>query len=279
MRIVSSGKVLNSSEFYEKKKKIRKIKIIFSLILIFILLCLYVYTSRLERFLISEVTVEGENIVDRGEIIDTAKMVIDGKYLWLIPRSNTFVYPKTYLKDTLLSSFPRIKILDIETESLKNLILTITEHVPFALYCTQFSNLNDFSNCYFLNDEGYIFAEAPTFSNAVYFIYTNEEITESPISKSFSSLEIFQELEEFKESLEDFGLSIVGLKSSKEEYKFFLSNGGELVWSNKSDLNLVYSNLEAFISSETVKNQEDFFEKLESIDLRTDNKVFYRLHQ
>ncbi|MEK7112203.1 MAG: hypothetical protein AAB875_02645, partial [Patescibacteria group bacterium] len=94
MRIISSGKVLNSAEFYKKKKRRRRIRLALLLVGLLAILSSLIYFSRQERFLITGVTITGENIVDKEEMSQTVQKLISGYYFWVIPRNNTFVYPR-----------------------------------------------------------------------------------------------------------------------------------------------------------------------------------------
>ncbi|MEX2013303.1 MAG: hypothetical protein WD897_00065, partial [Parcubacteria group bacterium] len=181
MKIVSSGQVLNSREFYEKKKRRRRFQLVLLFIGFLAILSSLVYFSRQERFLITEVAVLAENIVDKEEITQIARRLLTDYYFWIVPRANTFVYPRPLIKKALLSEFPRLKSVDLNLDEHRRLVITVRERVPFALYCTNLSG--QASECFFLDEEGFIFAPAPSFSDGVYFIYVTEDPIESPIGK------------------------------------------------------------------------------------------------
>ena len=60
------------------------------------------------------------------------------------------------------------------------------------------------------------------------------------------------------------------------EYKLFLSNNGQIIWRRNSDLALIGLNLEAFLSDDSIQAQSNFLDKILYLDLRTENKVFYK---
>ncbi|OGE82858.1 MAG: hypothetical protein A2846_01265 [Candidatus Doudnabacteria bacterium RIFCSPHIGHO2_01_FULL_49_9] len=277
MKIISKGKVLNSAEFYKKKQRRRRIKLALLFIGLISLLSLLIYLSRYEQFLIAEVRVPGEEVIDKDKIVSRVESLLSGYYLWIIPRANALFYPKHTIEDSLLVEFPRFKSVDLSLSEIQTLIVTVEEREPFALYCV------GTPECFFVDEEGLIFALAPSFSGAVYFIYTTESPIESPLGQKFLSVEEFKKLSRFMDTLEILDIYPVSLKVGDDEYSLSLPNlpagrqgGGEIMWRKDSNLDLVYSNLEAFLSDDSIRVQENFLEKILYLDLRTDNKVFYK---
>ena len=268
MKIISSGRGIHSPEFYKKKQKARRIRWVVSIIIILILAVLAVYFFRWERFIISEVAVADVIAVDREEIKNVVDAEIRGYYLFVIPKANAFIYRKSFIKERLLKEFPRFKSLELDLRGFKQIFISGEERKPFALYCA--------TECFFLDNEGLIFALAPSFSDGVYFIYKMENPLENPLGQKLLSDLEFGSMVNFIESISTLGVSAVSLEISEDDYRLFLSGGGEIVWRTDVDLNLIYSNLEAFLTDEAIKSQIDFLDKIEYLDLRTENKVFYR---
>lgn len=270
MKIVSSGRVLNSREFYEKKQKRRRLRFILASIGLVLLLSSLIYLSRQEWFLINEVAVLGEDVIDKAEIEKTTKDLLSGYYLWIFPRANSLIYPKQDIESTILEKFSRFQSVDLDLEGLKTLNITVEERVPSALYCPRVSE------CYFLDKEGLIFAPAPSFTGVVYFIYTTREKIESPVGGRFIPAEEFVLLPKFIETLTTLGIHSRALEVGMSEYRLSLQTSGEIIWPRNRDLAVIYSNLEAFLSSNTIKSQSNFLDKILYLDLRTDNKIFYK---
>ena len=273
MKIVSSGRVLNSREFYEKKQKRRRLRLILALVGLVLLLSSLIYFSRHQWFLINEVAVLGEDVIDKAEIEKIARDMLSDYSLWIFPRANSLIYPKKDIESALFEKFPRFQSVDLDLKGLKTLNITVEERVPFALYCPRVSK------CYFLDKEGLIFALAPSFTGTVYFLYTTEDKIENPIGERFMSVEEFKTLPKFIETLTTLGIHSKALEVGKSEYRLSLQTDGEVIWPRDSDLAVIYSNLEAFLSSKPIKGQSNFLNKILYLDLRTDNKVFYRFRE
>lgn len=270
MKIVSSGRVLNSREFYEKKKRRRRIQLILLSVGFLSILSSLVYLSRQERFLIVEIAVSGENVIDREEIARAARHLLDDYYLWVIPRANAFIYPRRAVKRSLIAEFPRLKSLDLNLDGQHKLFITVEERKPFALYC---ANISD---CFFLDEEGFIFANAPSFSSGVYFVYVTEDPVLNPIGKRFITIEEFKSLSRFKEALAVLSIEPSALEVGDSEYRLSIFDSGQIIWRRESNLALIESNLEAFLSDNSIRAQENFLERILYLDLRTENKVFYK---
>ncbi len=275
MKIVSRGKVLNSPEFYKKKRRKRKIKIILLSLGLLIIVVSLVYFSRHERIQIAEITVSGETVVSEDAIVSTVEETLSGYYFWLIPRSNALVYPRGVVEQTLFKKFPRLKSINLNLDNFQKLYIAVEERVPDALYCTIFST-TDISECYFIDENGFIFAPAPSFSDGVYFVYTTRDLIENPLGKRFISPNDFELLTKFIKSLETLGIYSSALAIEADQYIIFLPNYAQIIWRKDANLLVIYANLEAFLSDDSIKAQENFLEKITYLDLRTENKVFYK---
>ncbi len=277
MRIVSAGKALHSSEFYRKRQKQKRIQRIFLSAGFVLFIILLIYVSRREQFLITEVIVPEKNIVDREKIKEITQQELQGYYLWFIPRSNALLYPRQTIRTRLLTEFPRLESVALDLNGAKMLLVNVKEHTTFALYCERASIPKDLSQCYFLDKDGLIFAPAPAFSGDVYFVYASRSPIESPLGIQFMSQEEFNALVKFIENLTSLGIHSSALEVGDDEYKLLLSSGGDILWRRDSDASLVRLNLEAFLNNDTIRAKGDFLDKVLRLDLRTSNKVFYKL--
>jgi hypothetical protein len=86
----------------------------------------------------------------------------------------------------------------------------------------------------------------------------------------------FKSLTPFMSDLSPLGIYPAMLQVKADEFSIFLSNGAEILWNRSEDLALVRANLEAFLNSEAIKKEKNFLDRIESLDLRTENKVFYK---
>ena len=286
---VSRSRGLNSPAFYNKKKKKIRTFGILGAVAIVLLISSVVWISRQERFLITDILITGKNgVAEKEEITKQTKYLIDGYYFGLIPRKNILVYPRDYMKMHLLKAFPRLKSVDLKLEESRILSLEVEEHEPFALYCeilsdgkgislpTQLREKAQAGECFFLDKDGFIFALAPSFSGDVYFIYASTEALENPRGKQFLEVETFRALVKFQEKLTALNINPIFFEAGNDEYRLFTPNGAQVIWRSGDDLAFLYSNLEAFLSEDSIRREADFLDRVLYLDLRTGNKVFYK---
>lgn len=279
MKIISSGKVLNSPGFYKKKKLKERIQLIIIFVGVLVLVSSFVYLTRQERFIISEVEVLEKNAIDIDEIIEATRSILSGNYLWLIPRSSAFVYPSSSIETHLLRTFPRLKSVKLELSDMKKLIVSVSQREPFALYCANALHPSNASECYFLDEEGFIFAPAPSFSGVTYFVFATENPIQNPVGERFLSLDEFSSLLNFIENLTTLNIKPLALGLGSDEYSLFLPNGGQITMKKDSNFASIYSNLSAFLADEAIKSQPNFLDKILYLDLRTEDKIRWKFKE
>lgn len=277
MKIVSSGKVLNTSKLYKKKKRKKFLKFSLLLLLLSSFICSLVYLSRQEKFFVSEVVVSGEDIVDRNQMIEKVSSILDGYYLWFIPKANIVILPRREIKLTLLEAFKRLRNVELNLNE-HVLVISLEERVPTALYCSDVLETVA-SDCYFLDEEAFIFAKAPAFSGPSYFIYGSVENIIDPIGKNLMSIEGLATLSRFLERLENLDIKGRLLEMGGDDYTLLTDKGVRIMWKKEHNLEKTYSNLSAFLSEESIREQKNFLERAAYLDLRVEDKVFYRFER
>lgn len=270
MKFVSGGRGLNSPEFYRRRARRRRIWSILISLCFLIAISLLVYASRLEQFLISEVVISQGDIVASETLSSSIQKKLSEKYLWLVPKANAFIFPRSSIEEGLYKEFPRLESVALNLEGFRTLSVEVKERKPSAIYCA-----GD-SECFFLDKDGLIFAYAPSFTDGVYFVYSSNEVIENPLGKNFLPTEEFERLSKFVKSLETIGIVSTELGITTYGYELTLVAGGKILWNKDSSPNLIYANLEAFLNNSAIKSEPNFLGRISQLDLRTENKVFYR---
>ncbi len=279
MKIVSTGSTLSSSENYKKKKKQKQRKLVMVNVSFIIFLIGIIFVARLSALKIKNYIVEGARVITEENVVSNVRNTIAGEYLWLIPRSNSLIFPRSQVEKNLLMEFPRFSSVNLSLDGVNTLIVSVVEREPFQLYCASVNDLANASSCYFLDEEGFIFDDAPAFSGVVYFVYAHEVPLESPKGQAYLPAQEFKNLTQFINNLKLLWFKPLAVEASKNEYKIILPAGARVVLSRELDVSKALSNLEAFLNDPTIKSQADFKERVLLLDLRTANKVFYRFHE
>lgn len=294
---MSKRNVLNSPRLLELKKRRRqavfsKVAILF--ITLLILIFSGAYFSRLDGLNIQEVKIEGNKIVEEAVLMEAVNDELAGKYFFLYPKTNVLVYPDTKIKETLMEKFPRLVSVELDATDRKTLSVNVAEREASYLWCGE--NISESTGveakranekCYFMDNLGYVFDEAPFFSGEVYFKFyggTSSERTE-PLGSYFMPAK-FKELELFKDMLLDMGLKPVVMHIvNEEDVEIYLARAGEnmgpkIMFRSAADLKNTAENLQAALTTDPlmsgIKNK---YSKLEYIDIRFGNKVYFKFNE
>ncbi len=252
---------------------------IISLVLVLVLFLAVVFVSHMKRFIISDIQIVGNSVTTDDKLKQIVQEDLAGKYFWLFPKANAAIFPRQALAANIFSEIPRIQDVNIELLNPVTLQVSVKERKPYALYCKQAVDDLSAENCFFIDEEGFIFSEAPLFSGAVYFIYTSNRIFGEPLGQYFLPKKDFMEVANFVENVEDLGVEGRRLELSDGVFHLFLSSSGEIIWNKEDPASLVWQNLNAFLSDKEIASQPDFLEKISYIDLRFKNKVFYKFQE
>lgn len=272
MKIVSTGKTISSPEFYQQKLKARRQKLIWAGALLLVLLVAAVFILRLEKLRISRIWVSGAVVTGAEPVAKVVAEELRGHYLWLIPRASSTLYPRSRIIALLEEKFPRLQSIDLALQNSQELSVTVVEREPAALYCSGVT-------CFFLDSQGFIFDTAPVFSEGVYFTFQTETPLENPQGRQLLEVEDFQKLSRFLSALRDLGAEPEKLEMKSDEYRLTLEGGAALTWPYPADYDLIYSNLETFLSNEALGERGEFWARIAELDLRTGNKVFYKFRE
>jgi hypothetical protein len=230
----------------------------------------------MERFRIANIVVEGNSVTRDEDIQGIARRVLSGNYFWLYPRSNAALFPRKSIASAIQSEIPRIQEADLELENPQTLHVLVKERVPYALYCRQAEDPSSPVGCFFLDEGGFIFSPAPLFSGAVYFIYTLEAPLSDPIGQTLLPQDEFKAVSGFIERLRGQGIEGQVLALAGDAFHLHLDTSAEIIWKSADSPALVERNLNAFLGDEEVVKDKDFLKKVLYIDLRFNNKVFYK---
>lgn len=282
-KIVSSGKALHSSEFHEKKRKEKRVRWGLYLFLFVVIVAVPIFLLRWERFRIGQIDVTGTTVVAVADVEKIIQSVLDGHYLGVIPKDNDLLIPRREIKKALIKGLPRIKSVDLNLIDTKHLGVFIEERKPNALYCREINNLLETTSCYFLDEDGFVFALAPAFSGEVYFIYTGGAGLEFPVGKNFMERESFINLGGLIKSLSNLGVRVKLFQlvpetsESKRQYRLYLPDSAIVFWYADEDLGLIRANIEILIATGVLKNKVYPLDNIEYLDLTIPNKPYWKI--
>lgn len=257
----------------------------------FIVLALLTYfLGRLSsnyQLVLNDIKITGLKIIDQEEVEGSIKKNIIGKYIYIFDKSNFLIYPKQKIYDDLLNNFPRIEKLAVYREGLNTLAIDITERAGAYLYCGKEVPINKQEigeNCYFVNNDGYIFDRAPYFSGNIYFKYfldlniEGENFLGIQMMEPDRFLSIMRFIEDIKSlkfkpiyiTFEENNIASIYLQTNSEVVP-------KIIFREKDDLNILFENLKIAMEQKEFSDEIwQKYDKLLYIDLRFENKVLYK---
>ena len=267
-----------------KKSRLRLVVLLF-ILLISVILGLY-YVSSYHRFTIHSIVVDGTSIINQDDVMGIVESNLTGRYLHIFARSNTLIYPKSHIYNALIKTFPRIENLSIYRDNWNTLHITILERSGSYLYCgvtVPDVKENIGENCYFMNNDGYIFDTAPYFSGNVYFkFYAPVSNTNQILGQQMISKEHFHGLVRFIDTVISSDFKPIYLLLSNTDDELYLNNINgatmpKIIFKDDADIESIVSNLSTAMSkSQFAQEIKDKYSTLLYIDLRFKNKVLYK---
>lgn len=283
--------VLTSPRLEELKRKRRRAFWKKAFIFIFLFLVIVVglsYGSKNQRINVANIEVVGNKVIDTEIIKNVAREEMKGNYLFFFPKTNSILYPKGAIKDKLNTEYKRLKNISIKLKDLRTILISVNEREIKYTWCgTQIKNDNvkeEDLKCYFLDNEGFIFDEAPYFSQDVYIrFYGSGEINiDNPVGSSFAQ-NIFPKLISFKDSIEKMNLKPKAFYvEENNEIKMFLPKRNneympEVIFKSNANFEKIAENLQSALTTEPLQTEfKDKYSSLLYLDLRYDNKVLYK---
>lgn len=272
---------------HNRRVKRMRLFILFFILLIFIIGGLAFFSAN-NKVVIDKIVVSGNHIIDEEDIEKEINKNISGRYIYLFSKNNSFIYPHKKIYDSLLVTFPRIEKLSIYRDNLKTLHVDISERTGSYLYCGENLPENKSEvgeNCYFVNNDGFIFDKAPYFSGNVYFKYYMmiENSTPDPLGKQMLEIDRFHELVRFIDVINSIGFKPIYISLDQMgTYSLYLdaNKGGTLpkiIFKDKDDFRIIQDNLSLAMKKKEFSSEiNSRYDTLLYIDLRFKNKVLYK---
>ena len=269
-------KGVRTPEFNKKLERRRKIKLGLIIIGLIVLISIPIYILRTEKFLIQSVEIEGNELTKNEDIQKIISDNLDGNYLLIFPKSNLLLYPKEKIAKDLSTKLPRLKDVEVSLINRQTLKVSLSEREPLALYCQNIENPSVPSDCYFLDDEGYIFSKAPSFSGEVYTVYSSDPVYEDPLRSLYMDSDKFRDVHTFMQGLPSINLYPRVFIKKQDEFNLLFSNYAVMMFKSDADLEKVFSNIKSFFEDGEAKKD---LNRMLYVDMRFGNKIFYKLRE
>lgn len=273
------------SHHEEHKRRKRKARLIKFSLVFFLLLAIFVgliLLSRIQKFRVSTVELTGGTLVTQDEVSSATKDFLSGNYFWFFPKNNDLLYSRGALQNFLKDKFKRIDSISVSLKGFKTLEISITERNLNSLWCDGTPDSDSSAaasadeHCYFMDEKGLIFSDAPYFSGDAYFKYYGLVSTSTPIGQQYIDQSMFEDLSGFITRAQSLSLYPIYLFATGDgQFTVGLANGGYIYISTEEPISKSADNLQALLG--TISATATTTLNFDYIDLRFGNKLFYKL--
>ncbi|OHA84101.1 MAG: hypothetical protein A2937_02815 [Candidatus Yonathbacteria bacterium RIFCSPLOWO2_01_FULL_47_33b] len=126
--------------------------------------------SQNDKWKITRVEVVGTQTVDSDTVEALVREKLKGNYYIAYARENSQIFPSREIEEGLLNVFPRLASAYVERIDAHTISVKVSERKPYALWCGEVysPDIRELIGCFFVDNTGFVFDRAPTFSEGVY---------------------------------------------------------------------------------------------------------------
>ncbi|MDD3498312.1 MAG: hypothetical protein PHH24_02260 [Candidatus Moranbacteria bacterium] len=258
-----------------KKMRIKK-TVIFDFLLVLFLGVVF-YSFIFSKFLeITEIEISGLETLDHKETESEIREILEGKYLWIVPKNNILLVAEERFSDKVEEKFKKLE--DVRTDKIfpDKLKIYAKERDSVLVLCSK-------GDCFFIDKNGFSYIRADFDSpeaaqnNMIKLIDESGkriEEGEQVLRSDFVDF-IFSAKEELENTA---GVDVSSEYRSKsliaEEVIVQTSRGWDIYLSSGFPIEKSAKILKTVLSKQITLKEAN---ELEYIDLRSENKVFYRM--
>lgn len=258
-------------------------RVVFYLLLI-LFLGITAYILIFSAFMrVENCVLSGTNELPHGDVLKKAKGSLEGNFFGFIPRDNFFMVSGKKISRELTAEFKKIKNVEVKKIFPQSVIINITERKSLIVWCSGPPDGEAGGPCYILDEQGYAYTgtdlDSPEVvqNNLIKIIDTSARPV--ILGEKILSEEYMRCLINLREEIEK--ASIVGITSEwttpsivAEELEISTQEGWKIFFSAKITPGKAIRTLKTFLEEEMDSEKRG---KLEYVDLRVENKVYYKL--
>ncbi len=266
----------NISTSLRRKRQIsllKKIGIYFIFILFFISLANYGLTYNKIR--ISDIIVTGNNSVQTDDILKIVNTELSKVYLGITPTDNILLLRSLIIENKILDTYKKIGKVDVIIRGITSIEIAVTERKSDNLWCK--GTPAESKGCYFMDSSGFIFEDAPTFSNNSFPEYFGLISGMSPVGQTYFNNN-FRNIANLYNALKTMSFQPQYFNALNEhEYEVYILGGGKIIINDKKSFESSLTNLQALVDNKYISNDAVSLKKIKYVDLRFGNKVNFEL--
>lgn len=248
-------------------------------ILLFLFGVTVVYILLFSPFLqVNEISFSGQQTVPAQELDSLAKESLDGKYAGIFPRDNFLLFPEKRIKRMILEKFKRVRSVAVVKKFPHGLEISLEERKALVLWCAQ-------EKCFIIDEQGVAYAQtaldAPeAVQNDLLRVSSQDGQTINEGEKVLDERRVAF-LTDLRQILQQRGgVGITGEASMysplADDVSVKSSEGWNLLLSTALPLEESADALRLVLEKQITADERA---KLEYVDLRVENRAYFKLHQ
>ncbi len=269
---------LPPSKLRQKRRKHRVVLGLLFVFLFFVICGCLVWASWVPFLRVTSVQVEGAQTVSSSTIEQFAEQELSGGYWFVFARNNIFLYPRQDIATGLLQHYPTLRMAEVHAQDFHTVLVKVAERQPVALWCPS-GQVPTGESCYYMDEQGLVYAPAPAFSAPVYATYQGPVTNGTqPGLRQYLHAEEFQSLAAlvaaFAQKMPDNPIGSVMVDQNNDVRASF-KDGFLLIFNLKDDGGDVFDRFGLALASDAFKGKTtaDF----EYLDLRFGDKLYYKV--
>lgn len=232
---------------------------------------------RIRYFQITDVKIEGLAAIQESDIRKFMESEFSGDYWRLIPKSNILFFSPRAASAALEKAYPAVREATIKKIFPHVVSVAIQERTLFAIYCAKSSDeATEAGTCFFMDREGVLFRPSPNIQGTLILKFASDTASPSLGAAIFTPGEIAK-FEAWLGELKNragFRISSFQFKQNSPKDIWLGTDGGFYVIVTKdSEPQKTAEIVKTVLDNEVKANRA----KLDYIDARFGNKVFYKL--
>ncbi|MBP9771601.1 MAG: hypothetical protein KBD16_01615 [Candidatus Pacebacteria bacterium] len=275
------GRRFTSERARKQHTKRVMLRIVLWVILAASLFFLIVELTHIKQLRVERVRFEGNHAISDRDLWKVTEPYLAGRYYGLFSKKNILIVENEAIEKHLLAEFVRLENTRVERSGFHTLVVTSTERKPKAIWCGGGESTG--RSCYYLDQNALAFSLAPKLSGGT-FVTFSRPFPERVIGKNLLPTGEFHTLRDFIDSLIALGFHTERVTWKDDAIELFVraeledENTGSLILRIPltAPYDLAFSNLASVIKTSTSDEQPLTVSDIEYIDLRFENKVFYK---
>ncbi|OHA46176.1 MAG: hypothetical protein A2541_00625 [Candidatus Taylorbacteria bacterium RIFOXYD2_FULL_36_9] len=263
---------LGPSQLRTKRRRlffVRLVIIIFFLLVVIFGLAIF---SGNEKVKIQTIIVSGNTTISSDAILAIANRDMTGRYGYLFAKNNFIIFPRFQIKESILKEFKTVKDVNISWTGWQKISIIISERRPHSVWCRNDINVVE-RECLFVDKEGYIYSQAPTFSGSMFIKnYGNISTSTDPLGQYFLPTKTYIQIFTLIDNLDQNNLKVIAVSFDGFDYKFVLEMGPTIIFNDKNSFDSSFANLFSAIETKNLDLIKEA-DNINYIDLRFDNKI------